>query len=62
MGWTPCLPEKLTTSVGGGADFLGVRGAILDGETALHGRVGTWEMLHRVWARATGREGHEWMD
>ena len=47
---------------GGGADFLGVRGATMDGETALHGGVGAWELVCGGGARGTGCEGHEWLD
>ena len=48
-------------STGGGPDFLGVSGAMVDCEMAVHGTVGTCDMLRGVWARGMGCEGHGWL-
>ena len=38
------------------------RGAALEGETAVCGRVGTWELLHGVGVRGIQCESHWWLD
>ena len=44
-GWYPQI---------GGTDFLGVRGATLYVETALHGKLGVWELLGEGGVRVGG--------